>query len=62
LDPKYFTLWKRKLREPQGSGETSEPAANKVNPLTYLTCVLANARNKSIMLPTPDEFTASNIG
>ena len=26
LDPKYFTLWKRKLREPQGSGETIEPA------------------------------------
>jgi transposase len=35
--------------------------ANKVNPLTYLTYVLANARNKSIVLPTPDEFTASNI-
>jgi hypothetical protein len=27
--------------------------ANKVNPLTY---VLANARDKSITLPTPDEF------
>jgi hypothetical protein len=26
LEPKYFTLWKRKLREPQGSGETIEPA------------------------------------
>ena len=26
LDPKYFTLWKRKLREPQGFGETIEPA------------------------------------
>jgi hypothetical protein len=26
LDAKYFTLWKRKLREPQGSGETIEPA------------------------------------
>ena|ERR1700733_10096328 len=35
--------------------------ANKVNPLTYLTYVLANARNKSITLPRPDEFTASNI-
>jgi transposase len=35
--------------------------ANKVNPLTYLTYVLANARNRSITLPTPDEFTASNI-
>ena len=35
--------------------------ANKVNPLTYLTYVLANARNKSITLPTPDEFTASDI-
>jgi hypothetical protein len=30
--------------------------ANKVNPLTYLTYVLANARDKSITLPTPDEF------
>ena len=35
--------------------------ANKVNPLTYLTDVLANARNKSITLRTPDEFTGSNI-
>jgi hypothetical protein len=35
--------------------------ANKVNPLTYLTYVLANARNKLNTLPTPDEFTASNI-
>jgi hypothetical protein len=27
LDPTYFTLWKRKLREPRGSGETIvEPA------------------------------------
>src|SRR5271156_668456 len=26
LDPKYFTLWKRKLREPRGSAETIEPA------------------------------------
>jgi len=35
--------------------------ANKVNPLTYLTYVLVTARNKSITLPTPDVFTASNI-
>jgi len=35
--------------------------ANQVNPLTYLTYILSNARNKSITLPTPDEFTASNI-
>jgi hypothetical protein len=35
--------------------------ANKVNPLTYLTYVLANARSKSVTLPTPDEFTTSNI-
>ena len=34
--------------------------ANKVNPLTYLTYILANARNKSITLPTPDEFAALN--
>ena len=26
LDPKYFTLWKRKLRGPRGSAETIEPA------------------------------------
>lgn len=30
--------------------------ANKVNPLTYLTYVLGNARNKALVLPTPDEF------
>lgn len=35
--------------------------ANKVNPLTYLTYVLTHARNKSLTLRTPDEFTASNI-
>jgi transposase len=35
--------------------------ANKVNPLTYLTYVLTHARNKSATLPTPDEFTESNI-
>jgi hypothetical protein len=29
--------------------------------LTYLTYVLANARNKSITLPTLDEFTTSNV-
>jgi IS66 C-terminal element len=30
--------------------------ANQVNPLTYLTYILSNAQNKSITLPTPDEF------
>jgi transposase len=30
--------------------------ANKVNSLTYLTYILANARNKVLRLPTPDEF------
>ena len=35
--------------------------ANQVNPLTYLTYVLGNARNKSVTMPTPDEFAASNI-
>jgi transposase len=35
--------------------------ANKVNPLTYLTYVLTHARNKSVTLPTPDEFTVSNL-
>jgi hypothetical protein len=35
--------------------------ANKVNPMAYLTSILSNARNKSIDLPTPDEFTGSNI-
>ena len=34
---------------------------NKVNPLTYLTYVLSNVRNKQITLLTPDEFTASNM-
>ena len=30
--------------------------ASKVNPLTYLTHVLSNARNRAAVLPTPDEF------
>jgi hypothetical protein len=29
--------------------------ANKVNPLTYLTYVLSNVRNKQVTLLTPDE-------
>jgi hypothetical protein len=37
---------------------TESCKANKVNPLTYLTYILSNARNKSITLPTPDEFAA----
>ncbi len=32
--------------------------ANRVNPLTYLTYILTNARNKSITVPTPDEFAS----
>ena len=35
--------------------------ANEVNPLAYLSYILNNARNKSIALLTPDEFTGSNI-
>lgn len=35
--------------------------AKQVNSLTYLTHVLGNARKKSVTLPMPDEFTASNI-
>jgi transposase len=35
--------------------------ANKVNPLSYLIYVLGNARNRSITLPTSDEFADSNI-
>ena len=34
---------------------------NKVNPLTYLTYVLSNVRDKRVILLTPDEFNASNI-
>ena len=30
--------------------------ANRVNPFTYLTHILSNARNKTVQLPTPDEF------
>jgi hypothetical protein len=30
--------------------------ANRVNPLTYLTYILGNARNKAVALQTPDEF------
>lgn len=32
--------------------------ANKVVPLTYLTYILSNARNRAILLPTPDEFAS----
>lgn len=35
--------------------------ANQVNPLTYLTYVLGNARNKHVVLPTPDEFLACDL-
>jgi len=34
---------------------------NQVNPLTYLTHVLTHVRNRSVRLPTPDEFIASDI-
>ena len=30
---------------------------NSVNPLTYLTYILSNARNRAVQLPTPDEFS-----
>ena len=30
--------------------------ANAVNPLTYLTYILSNARNRAVQLPTPDEI------
>ena len=30
--------------------------ANRVNQFTYLTHILSNARNKTVQLPTPDEF------
>ena len=35
--------------------------ANSVNPLTYLTYILSNARNKVTQLPTPDEFAEFRI-
>ena len=31
--------------------------ANSVNPLTYLTYIFSNARNRAVQLPTPDEFS-----
>ena len=34
---------------------------NKVNPLTCLTYILENLRDKSHTLQTPDEFSDSNI-
>jgi transposase len=34
----------------------------QVNPLTYLTYVLKNVRNRSVTLPTPDDFTALATG
>jgi hypothetical protein len=35
---------------------------NQVNPLTYLTYVLKNVRNRSVVLPTPDDFTTPAAG
>ncbi len=34
---------------------------NKVNPLTYMTYLLSNVRNKNITLLLPDEFDQNNI-
>jgi IS66 C-terminal element len=34
---------------------------NKVNPLTYMTYLLSNVRNKNITLLMPHEFTQTNI-
>jgi hypothetical protein len=34
---------------------------NRVNPLTYLTHVLTHIRDRTVSLPTPDEFTASDM-
>ena len=31
--------------------------AYSVNPLTYLTYIFSNARNRAVQLPTPDEFS-----
>jgi transposase len=35
--------------------------ANSVNPLTYLTHVLGNARNRAARLPPPDEFPELSV-
>jgi hypothetical protein len=35
---------------------------NHVNPLTYLTYVLKNVGNRSVTLPTPDDFTTPAAG
>lgn len=35
---------------------------NHVNPLTYLTYVLKNVRNRAVTLPTPDDFTMPAAG
>ncbi len=34
---------------------------NKVNPLTYMTYVLSNVRNKNITLLLPDEFDQNSL-
>ncbi len=34
---------------------------NKVNPLNYMTYLLANARNKNKLLLLPTEYDGSNI-
>jgi transposase len=35
---------------------------NHVNPLSYLTYVLRNVRNRAVTLPTPDDFTTPAAG
>lgn len=35
--------------------------ANKINPLTYMTYLLSNVRNKNVTLLLPDEFDQNNI-
>ena len=30
--------------------------ANSLNPVTYLTYIFSNARNRAVQLPAPDEF------
>ncbi len=35
--------------------------ANKINPLTYMTYLLSNVRNKNITLQLPDEFDQNDI-
>jgi hypothetical protein len=54
------SLRRRRLTEWYWSVEGGK--LNRMNPLSYLTCVPGNVLNKSIQLLTPHQFYTSDVG